>query len=109
MADERLGHFGSGDVTSGGAAVKPDASWNLAGVGDFNGDGRKDVLWRNASGEVAAWFMNGTAIAGSGDLTSGGVAVKPGATWSIAGIGDFNHDGNSDVLCATRAAASRCG
>jgi ELWxxDGT repeat protein len=88
----------SGNVTSNGAAVRPDASWSVAGVGDFDGDGRKDILWRNASGEVAVWMMNGTAITRSSDLTSGGVAVRPDASWSVAGVGDFNHDGRSDIL-----------
>jgi len=88
----------SGVVTSGGVAIRPDASWSVAGIGDFNGDNRRDVLWRNASGEVTAWFMNGSTIAGGGDLTLGGTAVRPDASWSVAGIGDFNHDGYSDVL-----------
>jgi ELWxxDGT repeat protein len=88
----------SAPVASGGAAVKPDASWSVAGIGDFNGDGRKDILWRNSSGEVSAWLMNGSAIASSGDITSGGAAVRPDASWSVAGIGDFNHDGDADVL-----------
>ena len=88
----------SGVVNLGGAPIKPDASWSVAGIGDFNGDNRRDILWRSASGEVTAWLMNGSTIAGSGDLTSGGVAVKPDASWSVAGVGDFNHDGNSDVL-----------
>jgi ELWxxDGT repeat protein len=88
----------SSAVTAGGAAVTPDASWSVAGVGDFNGDNRRDILWRNASGEVTAWFMNGATISGSADLTSGGAAVRPDASWSVAGIGDFDHDGNSDIL-----------
>ncbi len=88
----------SGDITSGGVAVRPDASWSVAGIGDFDGDGRKDILWRNASGEVTAWLMNGTVIAGAGDLTSGGVAARPDASWSVAGVGDFNHDGRADIL-----------
>jgi ELWxxDGT repeat protein len=88
----------SGFVTNGGSIVKPDASWNVAGVGDFDGDGRSDILWRNASGEVTAWLMNGSKIAGSGDITFGGAAARPDATWSIAGVGDFNHDGKSDLL-----------
>jgi hypothetical protein len=88
----------SADVRSGGAVARPDASWSVAGIGDFNGDGKADVLWRNASGEVAAWLMDGSSIVDSGDLKSNGTAVRPDATWSIAGIGDFNGDGNADVL-----------
>jgi ELWxxDGT repeat protein len=87
-----------GDVTSAGIAVRPDASWSVVGIGDFNGDGRKDILWRNTSGEVTEWQMNGSTITSSGDLTSGDVSVRPDASWSVAGIGDFNGDGNSDIL-----------
>jgi ELWxxDGT repeat protein len=86
------------DVTSNGTTVRPDASWSVAGIGDFNGDGNRDILWRDTSGEVAIWTMNGTAITGGGDLTSGGASVRPDASWSVAGIGDFNGDGNSDIV-----------
>jgi hypothetical protein len=34
----------------------------------------------------------------SGFITSGGVVVTPGLTWSVAGTSDFRGDGNSDVL-----------
>jgi ELWxxDGT repeat protein len=88
----------SAAVTSGGATINPDASWSVAGIGDFDGDGRKDGLWRNSSGEVSIWLMNGSRITSSGDITSGGAAVRPDPSWSIAGIGDFNHDGDADVL-----------
>ena len=30
--------------------------WIIAGVGDFNGDGKPDILWRNtSSGENYVW------------------------------------------------------
>jgi ELWxxDGT repeat protein len=88
----------SGFLSSNGVAIAPDASWSVAGIGDFDGDGRKDVLWRNSSGEVTAWLMNGSTIVSNGDIRSGGVAVMPDASWSIAGVGDFNHDGRADIL-----------
>jgi VCBS repeat protein len=88
----------SGLVTSGGRAVSLDASWSVAGAGDFNADGKTDVIWRSASGEIVEWQMNGSAIAGSADLNAGGRAVRPDASWSIAGVGDFNADGKSDLL-----------
>jgi hypothetical protein len=34
----------------------------MAGVGDFNGDGKADVLWRDISGNEAIWFMSGSTI-----------------------------------------------
>jgi hypothetical protein len=93
--------IGSSDVTSNGVAVKPDASWSVGGVGDFNGNGKADILWRNTSGEVAVWLMDGSTIASSDDITLHGVAARPDATWSAAGVGNFNGDGvggNADIL-----------
>jgi hypothetical protein len=41
---------------------------------------------------VAIWFLNGTQV-----TQSTGVATVP-TTWAIAGTGDFNGDGKSDIL-----------
>ncbi len=85
-------------VTANGAIVAPDASWSVAAITDFNGDHRADVLWRNASGLLADWFMNGSAISGSGYLNVNGTPVMPDPSWNISGIGDLNGDGISDLL-----------
>ena len=89
---------GPQEVTFDGAPAMPDASWNVAGIGDFNGDGSPDLLWRNANGTLVDWTMNGSQVMSSQDITLQGHAVSPDATWSIAGIGDFNGDGKSDIL-----------
>jgi hypothetical protein len=59
---------------------------------DFNGDGMSDILWRDTSGNVGMWLMNGSAVAQPGVI--GNVA----ANWSIVGQRDFNGDGNADIL-----------
>ena len=83
----------------GGGAPNPGSHWNVAGTGDFNGDGMSDIFWRGAAGEVGIWQMNGTEIQDSSLVTLGGHAVNvDNDKWSVAGIGDFNGDGNSDVL-----------
>ena len=85
-----------GTVTAAatGVATAVDASWAVAGVADFDGDGKADVLWRNsATGGNMLWLMNGGAIASA-------VAVNAMSDlgWSIAGTDDFDGDGKADIL-----------
>jgi ELWxxDGT repeat protein len=60
--------------------------------GDFNGDGKSDILWQNDSGEAVIWELNGTSVIGGGSLGN------PGLSWHAVGTGDFNGDGRSDIL-----------
>ena len=85
-------------VTFQGNPATPDASWSVAGIGDFNGDGKSDLLWRNADGTLADWTMNGSQITSGQDVTFQGNAVDLDASWSIAGIGNFNGGATSDIL-----------
>jgi hypothetical protein len=65
---------------------------NVLASHDFDGDGKSDILWRDTSGNLAIWFMNGAQV-----LASSGVAAVPNV-WSIVGQRDFNGDGNADIL-----------
>jgi hypothetical protein len=67
------------------------AAHPLARAHDFNGDGKSDIAWRDGSGDVAFWLMNGTAISSS-------AGVGAASNWSIVGQRDFNGDGKADVL-----------
>ena len=62
------------------------------GTGDFNGDGRADILWRDAGGNTSIWFMNAAQV-----WSSAAVGNIP-ATWAAAGTGDFNGDGMVDIV-----------
>jgi hypothetical protein len=80
--------------TEGYLRTVSDQSWQVAGVGDFDGDGRMDILWRNsATGQNYIYLMNGTVIAGEGYIRT--VADQ---AWQVAGIGDFDGDGKDDIL-----------
>ena len=88
----------SATPTYQGGAVSPGASWSVAGIGDFNGNGDADILWQNTDGSLAMWLMDGSTIESSATPTYQGSAVSPGSSWSVAGIGDFNGNGDADIL-----------
>jgi hypothetical protein len=66
----------------------------IAKTDDFNGDSTGDILWRNDSGQVYFWNMNGSAIDSEGGVAH---AVVPN-DWHIQGTGDFDADSRSDIL-----------
>jgi FG-GAP-like repeat len=91
------GHFGNGTISTSPAAN------GMAAIGDFNGDGKLDFVAAGSVGGYAAL----TIFLGNGDGTftpqttvnltgSNGLpgAVLPASVFA----GDFNHDGNADVL-----------
>jgi hypothetical protein len=76
---------GSGVITYQGNTITPDASWKIVEVGDFDGDGKSDILWRNDNGAMAEWLMNGSQVTASVTPASQGNAVAPDASWSVQG------------------------
>jgi serralysin len=78
--------------------VNLPSAWSVNGVGDLNADGKADVLLRNSNGTFADWTMNGAQIVSSQLLTSQGATVNLPAAWNVSGLGDFNGDGDADVL-----------
>ena len=78
----------------GAANLPSDLSWSVAGIGDFDGDGKDDVLLRHQDGRWHFYPMNGRRTAtgrGTANLTRN-------LEWSVAGVGDFDGDGRDDVL-----------
>jgi FG-GAP-like repeat len=71
-------------------------SWHIVGTGDFNGNGKSDILWHNDNGDTSIWLMTTTGtqvqVASTADL-----GVVP-TSWSVALTGDFNGNGMSDIL-----------
>ena len=63
-------------------------------AGDFNGDGKSDILWQGSDGTPAIWLMDGTNVRSVGAAGSS----NPGPSWQIEAAGDFNGDGKSDIL-----------
>jgi hypothetical protein len=87
------GSFAANYVNS---AVNVPTNWKVIGTGDFNGDGREDVLWRDSSsGLMVDWLANSN---GSFTVNYANSAVQVPLDWSLAGTGDFNGDGITDLL-----------
>jgi uncharacterized protein YkwD len=106
---------GSGNAVNGstGGGLKPGSKylyagglgdWRVVGVGDVNGDGIPDLIFQNSTGQIYAWFLDGSGNAVNGS-TGGG--LKPGSKylyaggmgdWRVVGVGDVNGDGNPDLV-----------
>ncbi len=71
------------------------ANWHVQpSAGDFNGDGKADVLWRNDNGDVYLWSSQpGAGVA----FQNQDLGVVP-SSWHILKVDDFNGDAKADVL-----------
>ena len=85
---------GSFTVNDANALVHVPNDWQIAGTGDFNGDGRADILWRSDGGMLSNWL----ATANGGFVVNDANALTNFGTTEILGIGDFNGDGRDDLI-----------
>jgi uncharacterized delta-60 repeat protein len=78
-----------------------DQNWKITSLGDFNKDGKDDLLWRNSvTGQNLVWFMNGTVKIGEREINdiAGNNRRVLGDDWKIKATADFNKDGYLDIL-----------
>jgi peptidyl-Asp metalloendopeptidase len=55
--------------------------WKIIALGDYNGDGRADILWQNtATGQVYMMLMNGFTISGANF-----VYTESDLNWGVVG------------------------
>jgi hypothetical protein len=59
---------------------------------DYNANLESDIAWRDGSGNIAIWLMNGAQV-----VSAAGIGAVP-ATLSIVGQRDFNGDNRYDLL-----------
>ena len=73
-----------------------DSNWRMVATGDFNGDGKPDIVWHHRlTGALYLWFMNGVNRIGHSAFSIAGLSD---ARWRVVGSGDFNQDGHPDLV-----------
>jgi hypothetical protein len=65
----------------------------VGGLGDFNGDGKLDIVLSNADGSLSILLNKGKGVYGAANV----IASASGTEAGNIVIGDFNHDGKLDI------------
>jgi hypothetical protein len=83
----------NGQVTGSHGLGTVTSNFVVQGIGDFNGDGNADILWRDTnSGTLSIWYTNGSQV-----TLSANVGTLP-SNWNVVQVGDYNGDAKSDIL-----------
>ena len=82
------------ESNTGSYVLRLEVEGNLRSLGDFDGDGKDDVLLRHEDGRWHYYPMDGRAVLDG----SGEASLTTNRAWRAAGFGDFDGDDRDDVL-----------
>jgi uncharacterized protein YbdZ (MbtH family) len=81
--------------SAGDMGATAPAGWTVVGVGDINGDGVPDLIWRNGTtGQMSYWMLNSNGTRKS----AGDMGATAPAGWTVVGVGDIDGDGVPDLI-----------
>ncbi|MFL6799899.1 MAG: G1 family glutamic endopeptidase [Xanthobacteraceae bacterium] len=92
--DIAMWNVANGQLASAVILGNVAGNWVVQGIGDFNGDGNTDLLWRDSNtGTVAIWFLSESM-----SVTSAVSIATVANGWTPILTGDYNGDGKSDLF-----------
>ena len=71
---------------------RPGTGWRVVGTGDFDGDGKTDIVFQHTNWQVAFWLMDGK------NLRKAVLLRVWSRGWRVVGTGDFDGDKSLDLL-----------
>jgi hypothetical protein len=81
----------NGAMVTSGAFLGAAGSSTVAGVGDFDGDGKSDILLRDSAGDLGIWFIIGNTV-------TSGAFVGSARGYIVPAVNDYSGDGKADIL-----------
>lgn len=82
--------------------AEPNHDWRIAGLGDLNGDGVHELIWRNTrDGRNRIW-----QVQSDGSINARSLERVADLNWRLIGAADWFGDGHDDLLWRNRQTGS---
>ena len=89
----------NGAIRTANGLIKSSTGLKFDAIGDFDGDGDDDFLWRATDGTARVWLMSGLTVSSDAVITSSTtVAQLPLDVWTCKGAGDFDGNKAADIV-----------